>query len=84
MSLRPTASSLISIHTLTQRVTRIVQHKGGLNEYFNPHPHVEGDARHDDNAQLYADFNPHPHVEGDLTWAQILQLHLKISIHTLT
>ena len=62
MSLRPTASSLISIHTLTQRVTRIVQHKGGLNEYFNPHPHVE----------------------GDLTWAQILQLHLKISIHTLT
>ena len=34
----------ISIHTLTWRVTSASLSGGSLWMYFNPHPHVEGDA----------------------------------------
>ena len=34
----------ISIHTLTQRVTKTRGITGFLKSYFNPHPHAEGDG----------------------------------------
>ena len=33
----------ISIHTLTQRVTKLYMAKNGQLQNFNPHPHAEGD-----------------------------------------
>ena len=63
----------ISIHTLTQRVTRHPGIQLGRLRHFNPHPHAEGDG--DDGAPYHElhDFNPHPHAEGDKAGERFMQ-----------
>ena len=59
---------LISIHTLTQRVTRPGNGLTGPGKNFNPHPHAEGDIPCCFTVSMTPYFNPHPHAEGDMTW----------------
>ena len=57
--------TMISIHTLTLRVTRRHLHEAYVDFHFNPHPHTEGDDWEVVERLQYDDFNPHPHTEGD-------------------
>ena len=55
---------LISIHSLTQRETRMARSERGV-AYFNPLPHAEGDTTTTNELLDENDFNPLPHAEGD-------------------
>ena len=56
---------IISIHTLTWRVTWCVVVFIRAFPHFNPRPHVEGDYTLKREAIWQFNFNPRPHVEGD-------------------
>ena len=77
-------TAIVSIHTLTRRVTFCIQGIDPKKDGFNPHPHAEGDSSASRPKNYSPSFNPHPHAEGDLGCHIIVLVTNRVSIHTLT
>ena len=75
---------MISIHTLTQRVTRRLRLINWLPIHFNPHPHAEGDPFGFSMIGSVTFISIHTLTQRVTDWTDFEPLYRGISIHTLT